>query len=301
MTAPEGRSLRQLFSRKKPWILPGAGNALTARILQDIGYEAIYVTGAGITNLSLALPDIGVLTIDQLLDTVSRIRDVVETPLVVDADTGFGNAVQVGRTVRRLEAAGANAIQIEDQLYPKRCGHFDGKQLITAAEMVQKIRAACDGRRSEDLLIVGRTDACSVEGVEAAIDRANAYREAGADVIFVEAPGSYAQMAQITSSVPGPHIMNQVVGGKSPLLSLTELERLGYDVALYANIALHATIKAVSEVMGELLTTSSVEPIRHRLASWEERQRLVQKPQYDELEARYATPEPVEDLEAAET
>lgn len=178
-------SLRRRLEEDRLLVLPGAANALTARMIEDAGFEAVYVTGAGIANTFLGVPDIGLLTLTQLADHVASMSDAVSIPLVVDIDTGFGNAVGVGHTVRVLERAGASALQIEDQTFPKRCGHFSGKEVVSRDEMVGKIHAAVDARRSDDLLIIARTDAAAVHGLDDVIDRANAYQEAGADVLFV--------------------------------------------------------------------------------------------------------------------
>lgn len=188
---------------RDPLLLPGAPNALTARILEAVGFEAVYVSGAGVSNSFLGSPDIGLLTMPEIADHVAAIRDVVDIPIVVDADTGFGNALNVQRTVRVLERAGANAIQLEDQVTPKRCGHFDGKDVIDAAEMVGKIKAAVDARVDDQLLIVARTDARAEFGLDVACDRAARYLEAGADVIFVEAPHNREELAEIPRRVPG--------------------------------------------------------------------------------------------------
>ena len=181
------RHLRDLLRGAKP-VLPGAANALTARVIEDLGFAAIYVTGAGVTNTFLGMPDIGLISVTELAIHVGAMREAVALPLIVDADTGFGNALNVGRTIQTLERAGANAIQIEDQDFPKRCGHFSGKSVIPCAEMVQKIRAAVDARNDPDLVIMARTDAIAVNGFDDAMERAAAYIEAGADMTFVEAP-----------------------------------------------------------------------------------------------------------------
>src|SRR6266436_5967334 len=199
-------------------LLPGVANALAARVVADQGFAAAYVTGAGIANTFLGVPDIGLVSVTELAEHVAAIREAFPGALVVDADTGFGNAVNLIRTVQLLERAGADALQIEDQVFPKRCGHFSGKHVIPAAEMVSKVKAAVDTRRDGDLLIIARTDAIAPEGYEAAIARAVAYREAGADVTFVEAPTSMEQMAEIPRRLPWPQILNIVMGGRTPEL-----------------------------------------------------------------------------------
>src|SRR5882762_6762816 len=213
-----GRGFRGLLKPGAAVVLPGVANALAARVVADLGFAAAYVTGAGIANTYLGIPDNGLVTLTELADHVAAIRGVFPGPLMVDADTGFGNAVNLMRTVKVLERAGADAIQIEDQVFPKRCGHFDGKAVIPQAEMVAKIKAAVDARTDPDLLIVARTDAIATHGFAAAIDRAAACREAGADVGFVEAPQSLDEIADIPRLLPWPQIINIVLGGRTPEL-----------------------------------------------------------------------------------
>ena len=270
-------------------LLPGVYDALSARLAQDAGYEAIYVTGAGLANSRLGVPDIGLVGFDTLLDHVTALSDVVDVPLVVDADTGFGNAVSVTRTVRLLERAGAAAIQLEDQVFPKRCGHFEGKAFVSSEEMVSKIRAAADSRRDPNLLIVARTDARATEGLDAAIARALAYRDAGADVTFVEAPTSVDELREVGRRVPGPKLANMVEGGVTPILSAAELGELGFAIALFANAALRSAQKAVSATLEELLREGTTTGLLDRMATWQERQDAVGKSEYDELERRYSS------------
>jgi len=270
-------------------LLPGVANPLSALIAADLAFEALYVTGAGVSNFNLGVPDIGLITSDALADATIAIRAVVDLPLIVDADTGFGNAVNTYHVVRRLEAAGASAIQLEDQVFPKKCGHFEGKAVITTAEMVDKIKAAVDARRDPDTMIVARTDARAVEGFDAAIERAHHYAEAGADILFIEALTSEDEMRATPKLLPGlPHMMNIVFGGKTPPLPLAELEALGYSFALYANAALQAAIFGMQEALGSLKRTGSLSEVAGTLATFAERQRLVRKPEYDALEARFA-------------
>src|SRR4029077_11300914 len=192
-----GQLLRQKLEERRGLLVPGAADALSARVIASLGFEAIYITGAGVTNTSLGMPDLGFISLPELAKQTSAIRESVELPIIVDADTGFGNPLNVRYTVQVLERAGANAIQIEDQVFPKRCGHFSGKQVIAAEEMVAKIRAAVDARRSNDFLIVARTDARAEHGFQAAIDRAARWIDAGADVTFVEAPESLEEVRRI--------------------------------------------------------------------------------------------------------
>jgi 2-methylisocitrate lyase-like PEP mutase family enzyme len=282
-------TLSSRLAAGKPLLLPGAPNALTARILEDCGFEAVYVSGAGVANSYLGVPDIGLLTLPELAGHVAAIREAVSLPLVVDADTGFGNPINVRRTVRSLQHAGANAIQIEDQVEPKRCGHFSGKQVISASDMVRKIEAAQDSRSSDDFLIIARTDSFAVHGLEDACERANLYRQAGADLIFIEAPSTEKQLAEIPRRVPGLHVANMVEGGKTPILPLHRLADLGFAVVLYANSAMRAAITGMREVMTHLLAHGDTNEVSDRIASWDERQATVRMPFFDSLSARYAT------------
>ncbi len=268
-------------------LLPGAANALTARVIEDAGFSALYVTGAGIANTYLGMPDIGLTTATEIADHVWRIRDAVSIPLIVDADTGYGNALNVQRTVRLLERAGAGAIQLEDQVFPKRCGHFEGKDVIPASEMVKKIQAAVDARRRESTRILARTDAHAIEGLSGALERAAMYREAGADLLFVEAPQTTAELGSIPSRVPGRHICNLVFGGKTPLLPRDQLAQMGYAGVLYANAALQAAVKAMARVLGHLHDSGSLAGMEDALVSFEERQRLINQPHFKALEERF--------------
>jgi 2-methylisocitrate lyase-like PEP mutase family enzyme len=287
MSESTSRWLRRRVTNGPLLTVPGAANALTARVIEDSGFEAVYVTGAGIANTFLGVPDIGLVSLTELCAHVAAMRQAVRLPLIVDADTGFGNAIGVARTVRELERAGADAIQLEDQLSPKKCGHFAGKQIVATGEMVQKIHAAVDARRDADVLIVARTDARALEGFDRAVDRARAYVEAGADVTFVEAPESVDEVHAIPRLLAVPQIINLVDGGRTPMLPLEELK--DFSIALFANAALQGAIKGMPRVLQVLHTTGSLAAAREDLASWDERQRLVGKPAYDDLEQRYST------------
>jgi 2-methylisocitrate lyase-like PEP mutase family enzyme len=267
-------------------ILPGVANALAARVVADCGFGAAYITGAGIANTFLGIPDNGLVTLTELTDHVVAIRDVFAGPLMVDADTGFGNALNMRRTVQVLERAGADAIQIEDQVFPKRCGHFEGKEVILAAEMVQKIKAAVDARADADLLIVARTDAIAVEGFSAAIDRAHAFREAGADIGFVEAPLNEEQMKAI-AGLPWPQLANIVIGGKTPERSNDEMKKLGFAGVLYANTALQAAVLGMQRALGRLKNNGQIGNATDLLATFAERQRLVDIAAFQAMERKY--------------
>jgi len=281
------QTLKQALAERRALLAPGAGNALTARIIEDLGFEVIYLTGAGLANFGLGVPDIGLVTLSELAGVTSAIADVTSLPLIVDADTGFGNALNMVRTVRTLERAGAAAIQIEDQVFPKRCGHFAGKEVIPARDMVQKIKAAADARRSAELLLIARTDARAIEGLDSAIERAGRYAEAGADLTFVEAPTSVEELAAIPRRLALPQVANMVIGGKTPLTSQRELAAMGFSLVIYAGAAMQAAMLAMREVLGALKSDGSIDRVSNRLMSFAERQRLVGKDEWDALEARY--------------
>jgi 2-methylisocitrate lyase-like PEP mutase family enzyme len=279
-------ALRALLEREKGVLVPGAPNALAARIIADLGFKAVYLTGAGLTNMHLGLPDLGFMDLTMVADHTMAIRGVVDLPLIVDADTGFGNAINVTHTVRTLEQAGASAIQLEDQHAPKRCGHFGGKELVPAEEMVSKISAAVDSRR-DGLVIIARTDACAVEGFEAAIDRASRYIEAGADVTFVEAVESIADLREVPKRLAVPQLLNMVLGGQTPIVDHKAAADMGFSIVLYANAALQGAVQGMQTTLKALRDQGQLNEVS--VTSFEERQRLVGKPAYDAMEARYAT------------
>ncbi len=280
--------LRQKLQRGSACLIPGVPNAVAARIAERLGFSCAYVTGAGIANSFLGAPDIGLLTLTELAQHVAAIRENVSLPLIVDADTGFGNAVNVTRTVKVLERAGANAIQIEDQVFPKRCGHFTGKEVIPAAEMVGKVKAALDAREDPGLMIIARTDAIAVHGLDDALERAARYGEAGADLIFVEGPRDREEMARIARALPGPLLINIVAGGVTPMLPREECGRMGFAAVLYANAALQAAMLAMKEVLTALHATGTLDGAMDRLMGFAERQEVVGKPDFDALDRRYS-------------
>ena len=278
---------KHLLSQKRALTLPGAANAMFARVVEDLGFEACYVSGAGIANMHLGAPDIGLTTLTEIANAVSAISDAIKLPLMVDGDTGFGNAVNMHRTIKVLERAGAAAIQIEDQVFPKKCGHFNGKEVIPCAEMVAKIKAAVDARTDADFQIIARTDARAIEGIDKAIERAHAFIEAGADATFVEAPLDFDEMARIARELPVPQIANIVFGGKTPDPGRDRLAEMGFGGVLYANASLQAALRAAYQVLGSLKEHGSLDLVADKLASFEERQSVVNKPAWDAMEARY--------------
>ena len=281
------QQLKSLIQARRGVIVPGAFNALSARVVADMGFEAIYVTGAGVTNMSLGLPDQAFMGLHDIAEHTARIRDAVDVPLLVDADTGFGNALNTYHTVRTLERAGADCIQLEDQVSPKRCGHFQGKDVIPADEMIGKIRAACDARRDPDLLVMARTDVAAVQGFEAAIERAQRYAEAGADLLFVEAVTEPSEVRALPQRLTTPQLINMVIGGKTPITDGQALTALGYSLVLYANAALQGAVRGMQRALGQLQTAGRIDEDPDLVVSFAERQRLVDKPRWDALEARF--------------
>lgn len=282
------KHLKALAEARRGLIVPGAFNALSARIVADLGFQAVYVTGAGVTNMWLGLPDQGFVGLAEMADHTARIRDAVELPLIVDADTGFGNALNVCHAVRTLERAGADCIQLEDQVSPKRCGHFAGKAVIPTDEAVSKIKAAVDARRDSELLIMARTDACATLGFEAAVERAQRFAEAGADLLFVEAVTEAEEIRALPARLDKPQLMNMVIGGRTPLFNAEALGQLGYGLVLYANAGLQGAVMGMQRALGALREEGQLSESSGLVAPFAERQRLVGKPHWDALERRFS-------------
>ena len=279
--------LKQLVEARNGLIVPGAFNALSARVIADLGFQAIYVTGAGVTNMWFGMPDQGFMGLHEIAEHTARIRDAVDVPLIVDADTGFGNALNVVHTVRTLERAGADCIQLEDQVTPKRCGHFAGKEVISAEEAVGKIKAAADARRDAGLLIMARTDAAATHGFEAAVERAQKFAEAGADILFVEAVTRAEEVRALPQRLAKPQLMNMVIGGKTPIFNAEQLGELGYGIVLYANAALQGAVAGMQKALTVLRDEKEVQESSGLVTPFAERQLLVGKPAWDALEKRY--------------
>jgi len=288
MTEPD--SLLARLSRKPIVIAPGVYDAFTALVAEHAGFATLYVSGAAIAYTRLGRSDIGLVSMSEVADVVGAIRDRVTTALIVDADTGYGNALNVARTVRLFERAGANAIQIEDQSFPKRCGHLDEKRLVPAAEMVGKIKAALDSRQSRDTLLIARTDAVGVEGFDKAIARALAYRDAGADVLFVEAPQAQAELKRIAPALGGVPVMaNMVEGGKTPLLTAAELEALGFALVIFPGGIVRALGHMASEYYASLAAHGTSEPFRNRMLDFTGLNDLIGTPELLAAGKRYDT------------
>ncbi|MGC3986792.1 MAG: isocitrate lyase/phosphoenolpyruvate mutase family protein [Pseudorhodoferax sp.] len=282
------KRLRSLVEARKGLIVPGAFNALSARVIADLGHQAIYVTGAGVTNMWFGMPDQGFMGLHEIADHTARIRDAVDVPLLVDADTGFGNALNVRHTVRVLERAGADCIQLEDQVAPKRCGHFSGKEVISTEEAVAKIKAAVDARHDPDFLVMARTDAAATHGFEAAVERAQKFAEAGADILFVEAVTQPQEVRALPQRLAKPQLMNMVIGGRTPIFNADQLGELGYGIVLYANAALQGAVAGMQKALTVLRDEKEVQESSGLVTPFAERQRLVGKPEWDALEKRYS-------------
>ena len=284
-----GESLHSRLARKPVVVAPGVYDAFTALVAAQAGFATLYVSGAAIAYTRLGRPDIGLVSMSEVAQTVAMIRDRVASHLIVDADTGYGNALNVARTVREFERVGANAIQIEDQDFPKRCGHLDGKALIPAAEMCGKLRAALDARRARDTLIAARTDAIAVEGFDRAIERAVMYGESGADMLVVEAPKTRDDLARMAGALSGsaPLMANMVEGGKTPPLSAAELEAIGFALVIFPGGIVRAFGHLASEYYASLATHGSSEPFRGRMLDFAGLNDLIGTPELLALGKRY--------------
>jgi 2-methylisocitrate lyase-like PEP mutase family enzyme len=280
------KKLKQLMAGDGYVIAPGAYDTLTARLVQVAGFEAVYLTGGGYSRAS-GYPDIGLLTMSEIVPWIARTVEAVDIPVIADMDTGYGNAVNVVRSVREYERTGVAAFHLEDQVSPKKCGHYEGKALVSTAEMVGKIRAAVDTRRDADMLIIARTDSRAVEGLQAALDRMNAYLEAGADLGFVEAPQSAAELAAIPGSIGKPAVANIFEGGKTPPLPAKELQAMGYRLGIYPSQTHRAAIFAAQEVLAVLKRDGDTAAIEHRLASFNDRELAVNTQYWRAIEATY--------------
>ena len=279
--------LRQMMAGNKIVVAPGAHDALTAKIIEQVGFEAVYMTGYGQAASHLGKPDVGLLTLTEMVARAANIVEAVNVPVIADADTGFGNAVNVMRTVREYEKAGVAAIQLEDQVAPKKCGHMTGRQVVSKEEMVGKIKAAADVRTDSDFMIIARTDARTVHGIGEALERAKAYEEAGADILFVESPKSIEEMKQITSSFKVPVLANMVEGGRTPFLPVQELESLGYDLVIFPTASTYLVTKALKRLLTTLKETGTTASLIPEMITFEEFNDLIGLTKIREIESIY--------------
>lgn len=279
--------LRQRLSEPAILVAPGAHDALTARIIERAGFEATYFTGAGFSYTHLGAPDLGLVSLTETVWRAATVVDATSLPVIADADTGYGNALNMTRTVREFERAGVAAIQLEDQVFPKRCGHLSGKAVIPADEMVGKIKAAADSRRDADLVIIARTDARAVTGLDEAIERAQRYREAGADVLFVEAPASREELAQIAQRLAPPLVANMVEGGATPLCSVVDLDAMGYRLVIFPGAAVRMAAAAIMRLMATLKREGTTAGMLDEMLSFRELNDLLGLQTYRQMEERY--------------
>lgn len=280
------KRLRALIGRAGYTMAPGAHDTLTARLVQLAGFDAVYLTGGGYSRAN-GYPDIGLLTLPEVVRWIGLTVEAVEIPVIGDADAGYGNALNVIRTVREFEKAGIAGFHLEDQVSPKKCGHYEGKQVVPAAEMVGKIKAALDARRDADMVVIARTDARAIEGLSAALDRANLYLEAGADMAFVEAPQSAGELARVARELKGPAVANVFEGGKTPVLRAHELERLGFRLGIYPSQTQRAAIFAAQEVLRALRQDGDTARVEARLASFADREAAVDAAGWRAREMKY--------------
>jgi 2-methylisocitrate lyase-like PEP mutase family enzyme len=279
---------RKLLEQDGIIITPGGYDAMSARIIEETGFDLMLATGAGISNSQLGIADVGLTSMHEILASVDHMAQATTIPILADADTGFGNAVNLIRTIKEFEKIGAAGVQIEDQVSPKKCGHFSGKQVISKEEMVLKVKAAVEARKDKDFIIVARTDARAIHGLDDAIDRARAYAEAGADVTFVEAPRTKEELKRIAEELKGiPQMANMVEGGLTPLLSADELEEMGFKIMICANTALRASVKNIRNAMQSLYRDRNHENVHELICTWEERQALFRLDEVKKLERKY--------------
>jgi 2-methylisocitrate lyase-like PEP mutase family enzyme len=279
-------ALRQLLKGETIVVAPGVYDGLSARLARRAGFSAVYATGGGIAR-SMGYPDLGLLGVTEVVDRLAGIVEHAGVPVIADADTGYGNALNTRRAVREFERAGVAALHLEDQTFPKRCGHLDDKTVVPIVEMTQKLRAARDAAADADLVLIARTDAIAVEGLDAAIERAQAYAEAGADVIFVEAPTTEAQIETIARRVPGPKLINMFEGGKTPLVPLARLEALGYRIVIIPSDLQRAAIRAMQDTLAAIKRDGNSRAVAERMTTFTEREAIVGTPEYLRLDERY--------------
>lgn len=282
-----GAVLRDLLKGPEILVAPGAHNAFTAKIIEQAGFKAVYMTGSGAAMDLLGMPDLGFLTMTEMVAHAGNIVQATSLPVIADADTGYGNALNVVRTVREYERAGVAGLHIEDQVAPKRCGHFPGKEVISREEMLGKIEAALEARRDKNLVIIARTDARAVLGLKEAVERGQAYAKAGADMVFVDAPESAEELRLIASSIPAPVMANMSEGGKTPLLRAKELQEMGYKLVIYPRSAAGAAAKAIQELMVVLQRDGTTEKYLDRIISFAGRNQITGLAYYQDLEKKY--------------
>ncbi|MDD4570052.1 MAG: isocitrate lyase/PEP mutase family protein [Tepidanaerobacteraceae bacterium] len=281
--------LRKMLSMDQILMAPGAHDVLTAKIIEQAGFNAVYMTGYGTSASLLGKPDVGLLTMTEMAQRAANMAEAVNIPVIADGDTGYGNAINVMRAVREYEKAGVACIQLEDQVLPKKCGHMLGREIVTKEEMVGKIKAACDARRDPDFMIMARTDARTNYGIDEAIERGKAYEEAGADILFIESVENVEEMRRVTSSFNVPVLANMLEHGRTPLLSTKELEKIGYDLVIFCVSSTYVTAKAVSDLMQTLKKEGTTKGFLDKMIAFEDFNKLIGLPEIRKIEQNYTT------------
>lgn len=279
---------RELIANDEIVVAPGAYDAASAKLIEQAGGTVVYMSGSSVSTTTHGHPDVGLTTLTEMATRARQMALAVDVPVFCDADTGYGNPMNVRRTVTEYEAAGVAGLHLEDQVFPKRCGHFEGKDVIPKVEMVQKINAAVDARDDEAFVIIARTDARAIEGFDAAVDRSHAYVDAGADVIFFEAPESEAELEAAADAIDAPMLANMTEGGKTPMLSASELQDLGYDIVIFPATGFKAMLKTLQTVYGEIVETGTQTGVMDQLVTWQGRNDVTGLDEFSEIEARYA-------------
>ncbi len=281
------KRLKELFARKRLLVAPGAFDGLSARLVEEAGFEAVYLSGGAVAR-SMGVPDIGLVTMSEVIERAAEVVSAVKIPVIADADTGYGNALNLVRAVRELERTGAAAIHIEDQVTPKRCGHLEGKEVISLAEMEKKLEAALAARSDPDFAIIGRTDSRAIHGLDDAIRRGKSFARLGADAVFIEAAESEAELESIAASIPeAPLMVNMFKGGKTPLLPASRLEKMGFRIAIFPSDSQRAAIHAMREALALLKRDGSTEAMDERLATFKERDKIVGLQEWEQMEKKY--------------
>jgi len=279
--------LKKMIETGKTFLIPGAYDGISARIVQNVGAEAVYATGGGIAR-STGIPDMGLMSLKEITDRLETMVDAVEIPLIADMDTGYGNALNARTALRAFERAGVAGFHLEDQVFPKRCGHYEGKAVVSTEEFCAKMRAVRDAVTDDDIVIIARTDALAVEGVDAAIERMHKYIEAGADVAFVEAPRDLAQIEKVAKELPYPKLLNMFWGGKTPIVPREKLEELGYNLVIVPGDLQRIAIAVMKRAAEAILRDGHTESLKDMMATFEDREAAVNTAHYMELDAKYA-------------
>ena len=282
------KQLRTLLARPKLLIAPGCYDALSAKLVQEAGFDAAYMTGFGTSASVLGMPDTGLISFSEMATHAGNLAQALDVPLIADGDTGYGNAVNVYRTVKAYARAGVAGLHLEDQIFPKKCGHVQGKKVVPTEEMVGKIRAAADARAEKDIVVIARSDARVIEGVDATLRRCKAYLEAGADMIFFEAPESQEEIERVAREIDAPLLINMAIGGKTPFLPISRLEKMGFNLAIYPVVTMKSAIVAIRETLNQIKNNPDERPGGDEI-TFEDVKTLVGFPEYNEMEAKYGS------------